>query len=112
MMRRPQSSTLFPYTTLFRSIGRDDLGVDDTGFRIDGVAADIRGDDGIGVLGEVIGGAVEAVLADQRPGAVGGDTDARQRLGRGHDTVGGELPTASVVVNEGLRGAVVGDGVY
>src|SRR5690348_17428190 len=36
MLRRPPRSTLFPYTTLFRSSGR----VEDTGLRVPGVEAE------------------------------------------------------------------------
>src|SRR5437773_4654749 len=43
MLRRPPRSTLFPYTTLFRSVPVFDRGVWLTGFRRVGGAADVLG---------------------------------------------------------------------
>src|SRR3712207_7132875 len=45
MIRRPPRSTLFPYTTLFRSGAGADPHLDDTRARPDEVADAVRGDD-------------------------------------------------------------------
>src|ERR1019366_1646054 len=72
---------------------------------IDGMAADIDGIGGIGELGGVIAGGVEAVLTDQRPGPVGGHADTGQRLGTGHKPEGVKL-TAARVEAQGRSGVV------
>ena len=90
----------------------EDLSVDDAGFGIDGIAADIGGRDGIRELRQVVGVAVEAILADHRPGAVGGHADARPAAWeRPPCTYAVELTPARVVAVEGLRGAAIGDAV-
>src|SRR3712207_9079344 len=55
MIRRPPRSTLFPYTTLFRSLGA----------QVDSVEADLATLEGVDRLCEAIGGRpVEALLAN------------------------------------------------
>src|SRR3712207_7058688 len=40
MIRRPPRSTLFPYTTLFRSLGRVDVRIEDLGVGVDALQQD------------------------------------------------------------------------
>src|SRR3712207_8016757 len=45
MIRRPPRSTLFPYTTLFRSVGRRKLRADQQAVAVGQVAPDLLGDE-------------------------------------------------------------------
>src|SRR2546429_3884391 len=65
MIRRPPRSTLFPYTTLFRSVGQHDVGGEVVR------AADQRGADAVGVDGN----ASLLELADLLDGEAPGDDD-------------------------------------
>src|SRR5256885_5896677 len=47
MIRRPPRSTLFPYTTLFRSLGFEDGGLDEVAIRVVGATAEQDLDAGV-----------------------------------------------------------------
>src|SRR2546430_12540532 len=53
MIRRPPRSTLFPYTTLFRSVLRDDGGEDPHGGGLSGAVRAEQSEHGTGRHGEV-----------------------------------------------------------
>src|SRR2546430_10310352 len=53
MIRRPPRSTLFPYTTLFRSVLRDDGGEDPHGGGLSGAVRAEQSEHGAGRHGEV-----------------------------------------------------------
>src|SRR2546423_10675092 len=76
MIRRPPRSTLFPYTTLFRSLGRD-------GGRVQVAGGD--GDIGAG-RGQRAGG-----FPAQAGGAAGDDGAPPGQADPGDDVVGGRL---------------------
>src|SRR3712207_9189024 len=42
MIRRPPRSTLFPYTTLFRSEGDEAIGIVSLAIRVEGVGGEVR----------------------------------------------------------------------
>src|SRR3712207_9220901 len=99
MIRRPPRSTLFPYTTLFRSVVA--VGIDQAGVvgapRAVGVAdADLRG----GVLrdhGRDRPGVEQETAAD-RPAALGHGNARRVVGGRGSEEHTSELPSRPYLV--------------
>src|SRR5688572_32663007 len=72
MLRRPPSSTLFPYTTLFRSVRRDGRGTDRSGHG--SVGGRHRSEDGLGGAAETQRRVDRAWLDEQR-----GETVRRDR---------------------------------
>src|SRR3712207_7429048 len=79
MIRRPPRSTLFPYTTLFRSVV-------EVGQLVSAVeAADAEVDDGRGQRGAVVGGDGE-VLTVQPQGRIGEDRKST-RLNSSHANI-------------------------
>src|SRR2546427_9223786 len=78
MIRRPPRSTLFPYTTLFRSVHRD------VHLRLAGVGAEVRRDDDTRVLDEppegFAGGRLFAPDVDRDAGDVLG-LERREEIG-------------------------------
>src|SRR5256885_13345589 len=99
MIRRPPRSTLFPYTTLFRSALLDDLGEADVvaadaerhqvGVRAERVELGRVGA-GVGVLGrgEVVG-----------PGAAAAHVDERGRVERPRDRKSTRLNSSHLVIS-------------
>src|SRR5256884_9620033 len=64
MIRRPPRSTLFPYTTLFRSLPPD---VNESGFKFTGVGEG-RVRFGLGAIKNVGGSAIESIIAGRQAG--------------------------------------------
>src|SRR3712207_7770831 len=79
MIRRPPRSTLFPYTTLFRSIGHGAIGISEGGAdrRVEARAAE-----GGEVLGVAAATQAEPVVAEAPPRRL---LDGREDVGRHRD---------------------------
>src|SRR5712672_3617006 len=67
MIRRPPRSTLFPYTTLFRSAGRRHAFEDFIAVAEDLIRRDITSPRRLGIMGGSNGGLLMGVMLTQRP---------------------------------------------
>src|SRR5256885_15029464 len=77
MIRRPPRSTLFPYTTLFRSAQRQDVGIAAAGAghgHALSVAAVVAAQRAVGLVEDLVGAAVRAVAF---PAAIGAEQHGR-----------------------------------